>query len=138
MQIQVTETVTEDDQNALLTGLRAYNLQFLKTTYFGNLAVYWRNDREIIKGGLIGEIKGEWLCIKYLWMDESLRRCGYGRQLMQAAEQAAQERGCRHALVDTMSFQALPFYQKNGYQLKMTLDNFPEEGASRHYLTKTF
>lgn len=51
MQIQVTETVTEDDQNALLTGLRAYNLQFLKTTHFGNLAVYWRNDREIIKGG---------------------------------------------------------------------------------------
>ncbi len=42
------------------------------------------------------------------------------------------------ALVDTMSFQALPFYQKNGYQLQMTLDNFPETGSARHYLSKTF
>ncbi|TKU05287.1 N-acetyltransferase, partial [Citrobacter sp. wls828] len=27
MQIQITDTITEDDQNALLAGLRAYNRQ---------------------------------------------------------------------------------------------------------------
>ena len=57
---------------------------------------------------------------------------------MQEAEQQAQAQGCSHLLVDTMSFQALPFYQKNGYQLQMTLDNFPETGSARHYLSKTF
>ena len=30
------------------------------------------------------------------------------------------------------------FYEKNGYQLQMTLDNFPETGSARHYLSKTF
>ena len=40
MQIQITDTITEDDQNALLAGLRAYNRQFLRTTNFGDLAVY--------------------------------------------------------------------------------------------------
>lgn len=138
MQIQITNTVTEDDQNTLLTGLRAYNLQFLKTTNFGDLAVYWRDEHQVIQGGLIGKIKGEWLCIEFLWMHESLRKGGYGTKLMQAAERAACERGCRHALVDTMSFQALPFYQKNGYQLQLTLENFPEPGSARHYLSKTF
>ena len=120
MQIQITDTITEDDQNALLAGLRAYNRQFLRTTNFGDLAVYWRDERNDILGGLIGKIKGEWLCIDFLWMHDSLRKGGYGTKLMQAAEQTARERGCLHALVDTMSFQALPFYQKNGYQLQMT------------------
>lgn len=138
MQIQITDTVTEDDQNALLTGLRAYNFPFLKTSNFGDLAVYWRNEHNEILGGLIGQIKGEWLCIKFLWMHESLRQGGYGTNLIQAAEQTARERGCLHALVDTLSFQALPFYQKNGYQLQLTLENFPEQGAARHYLSKTF
>lgn len=138
MQIQITDTVTEDDQNALLTGLRAYNFPFLKTSNFGDLAVYWRNEHNEIQGGLIGKIKGEWLCIEFLWMHESLRKGGYGTKLIQAAEQTARERGCLHALVDTLSFQALPFYQKNGYQLQLTLENFPEQGAARDYLSKTF
>lgn len=138
MQLQITDTVTEDDQNVLLTGLRAYNLQYLKTTNFGDLAVYWRDDRNEIQGGLIGKIKGEWLCIEFLWMHESLREGGYGTKLIQAAEQAARDRGCNHALVDTMSFQALPFYQKNGFQLELTLNDFPEKGAARHYLSKAF
>lgn len=138
MQIQITDTVTEDDQNALLTGLRAYNFPFLKTSNFGDLAVYWRNEHNEIQGGLIGKIKGEWLCIEFLWMHESLRKGGYGTKLIQAAEQTARERGCLHALVDTLSFQALPFYQKNGYQLQLTLENFPEQGAACHYLSKTF
>ncbi|EEC0598690.1 GNAT family N-acetyltransferase [Salmonella enterica subsp. enterica] len=138
MHIHITDTVTEDDQNALFSGLLAYNLQFLKTSNFGSLAVYWRDESSEIMGGLIGKIKGEWLCIDYLWMHESLRKGGYGTNLMQTAEQTARERGCLHVLVDTMSFQALPFYQKNGYQLQMTLENFPEKGAARHYLSKSF
>ncbi|GKW21243.1 hypothetical protein PEC302107_29720 [Pectobacterium araliae] len=44
--------------------------------------------------------------------------------------------GCRHALVDTFIFQSLPFYEKQGYQLHMSLPDFPEEGMLRHYLIK--
>ncbi len=50
MQIQITDTITEDDQNALLAGLRAYNRQFLRTTNFGDLAVYWRDESNEILG----------------------------------------------------------------------------------------
>lgn len=37
--------------------------------------------------------------------------------LILALEQAARERGCTHAHLDTFSFQARPFYEKLGYEL---------------------
>lgn len=55
---------------------------------------------------------------------------------MRAAEKQAREEGCRHVLVDTFSFRALPFYQKQGYQLQMSLPDFPHVGMARHYLSK--
>lgn len=54
---------------------------------------------------------------------------------MQAAEQEAISRGCQFAQVDTFSFQARPFYEKHGYQLKMTLENVVG-GYHRYYLVK--
>ena len=39
MQIQITDTVTEDDQNALLTGLRAYNPG----------GIDWQNQRGMVE-----------------------------------------------------------------------------------------
>ncbi|EKA1352318.1 N-acetyltransferase, partial [Salmonella enterica] len=45
-------------------------------------------------------------------------------------------KGCVHGLVDTFSFQALPFYEKQGYILQMSLPDFPKVGSQRHYLIK--
>ncbi|AKQ43094.2 hypothetical protein CP97_02650 [Aurantiacibacter atlanticus] len=38
-------------------------------------------------------------------------------------------------MVETTSWQAKPFYEKNGYRLIATLNNRPK-GHSSHYLTK--
>lgn len=88
-------------------------------------------------GGLIASKKGKWVCIDYLWVSEETRGSGLGSMLMKAAEQEGKRTGCKHGLVDTFSFQALPFYVKQGYQLQMSLPDFPDEGIQRHYLTKT-
>jgi GNAT superfamily N-acetyltransferase len=88
-------------------------------------------------GGLIGTCKSEWLSISYLWVSEAMRGSGLGTELIRAAEREAVKQGCQQSLVDTFSFQALPFYQKQGYVLQMTLNDFPEKGIQRHYLTKT-
>ncbi len=45
--------------------------------------------------------------------------------------------GYLFALVDTFSFQALPFYQKQRYQPQMSLPDFPQAGMQRHDLAKT-
>lgn len=95
------------------------------------------HDEGVLLGGLIASCKANWLDIHYLWVDESRRGARLGAEIMSRAEQAARQAGCQQALVDTMSFQALGFYQKQGYRLKMTLDDFPVEGQQRHYLIKT-
>ena len=54
---------------------------------------------------------------------------------MRAAEQEARDRGCSHAHCDTYDFQALPFYQKLGYQVFGQLEDYPA-GHTRYFLQK--
>lgn len=95
-----------------------------------------RDDNGVMLGGLIGVRKGDWLNIDYLWVSDSVRGTGVGSQLIKTAEEEARRKGCRHALVDTVSFQARPFYEKQGYQVQMSLQDYPYQGMQRHYLTK--
>lgn len=136
MYLRVTNEITEQEQEELLDGLRAYNKPFINNRGWGSLGVFCRDAEGKMTGGLIGSRKGEWLCISYLWVSETVRGTGLGSELMRSAESEARKLGCLQSMVDTFSFQALPFYEKQGYILKMTLDDFPEKGIQRHYLTK--
>ncbi|WP_276853554.1 GNAT family N-acetyltransferase [Enterobacter oligotrophicus] len=138
MHLSTTDNVTPQEKEELLTGLRAYNGQFLDlTTFSGDIGVYVRDDKGAMLGGLIGVRKGNWLNIDYLWVSDSVRGTGVGSQLIKTAEDEARRKGCSHALVDTVSFQARPFYEKQGYQLQMSLPDYPYPGMQRHYLTKS-
>lgn len=137
MQLSITDTITEHEQEELLQGLRVYNSQFISfSRVASDIAVYARDESGKLRGGLIGNRQGEWLNIKYLWVSDEIRGNGLGGQLMRAAEDEARKQGCKHALVDTFSFQARPFYEKQGYEVTMTLDDFPYAGIQRHYLSK--
>jgi cation transport ATPase len=58
-----------------------------------------------------------------------------GHVLAAAVVRAAAERGCRHAHLDTFSYQARPFYERLGYRLFGELENYPP-GHSRFFLRK--
>ena len=55
--------------------------------------------------------------------------------LLDAAAQEAKRNGCMTILIKTYSFQAPAFYMKNGFNIKHTLDNFPQ-GYVYYTLTK--
>lgn len=138
MHLNTTDAVTPQEKEELLTGLRTYNGQFLDlSTFSGDIGVYVRDDKGVMLGGLIGVRKGDWLNIEYLWVSDAVRGSGVGSQLIKTAEDEARRKGCTHALVDTASFQARPFYEKQGYQLQLSLQDYPYPGMQRHYLTKT-
>ncbi|GAA0500457.1 GNAT family N-acetyltransferase [Tatumella terrea] len=137
MQLTVTTKVSDEERDALFAGLRGYNLQFLDPGRMGQSGIFSRRDNGEITGGLMASRKGLWFCIDYLWVTEDCRGQGLASQLIARAEAEAVRHGCRYAQVDTFSFQALPFYTGRGYTLKMTLEDFPEEGMQRHYLTKS-
>ncbi|MDP3936617.1 MAG: hypothetical protein Q8R92_00595 [Deltaproteobacteria bacterium] len=44
-------------------------------------------------------------------------------------------RRCAHAHLDTFSYQARPFYERHGYTLFATLDDYPP-GHKRYFLRK--
>ncbi|WKE67276.1 GNAT family N-acetyltransferase [Gallaecimonas kandeliae] len=99
------------------------------------LAVSLAGDQGELLGGIDGNTFGNWLFIEHLWVNPAQRGQGTGSKLLAAMETAARQRGCTKAFLDTLDFQARPFYERHGYVLAFTLDHYPLDGA-RHYLTK--
>ncbi|MEJ5078154.1 N-acetyltransferase [Erwinia sp. MYb535] len=110
------DDIPEADREALLEGLRGYNRQFIDKSGWGPVGVFCRDQQGIIVGGVMASLVGIWLSLDI-----------YG---------SAKRNQKVHSIVDTFSFQALPFYEKQGFVLQLTLPDFPDPGKQRHYLTK--
>lgn len=124
---RITANPTHDDIEAVKNGLREYNHHFIAPDVFKELAVFIEDEAGNKTGGLIAETVGKFLNIKFLWVDKSLRGQDCGTLLMREAEEEAIARGCQYALVDTFSFQARPFYERLGFECKMTLEDYIED-----------
>ncbi|MDF7657807.1 GNAT family N-acetyltransferase [Erwiniaceae bacterium L1_54_6] len=136
MQLQVTERVTHQDLDEVRLGLNAFNSRFINIDELKAIGVFVTDTDGKKLAGLTGSTSGNWLRIDMLWVSDTLRGQGVGSKLILAAEEEARARGCCYAQVDTASFQARPFYEKLGYTLRFSLDNYPRH-HQRHYLSKT-
>ena len=132
----MTIYVSENSPDSALVqeGLRAFNAQHVPPAVARPLHVIAKAGGEVL-GGLIGVSLWNWFFIRDLWVTDSHRRTGVGSKIIKIAEQAAKERGCEFAHLDTFSFQARGFYEKNGYHVFGTLPNYPR-GSDRFYLMK--
>lgn len=99
------------------------------------IAVTLTNEHGEIVGGVSAKTFGIWLLIENLWIHEKLRSQGYGFKILTMLEQAAKKRGCEFALLDTLNFQARPFYEKYGYKLQWTQKCYPREGC-KYFMVK--
>lgn len=136
MQLNVTDAVTHQDLDEVRLGLNTFNSSFINIDEFKSIGVFVTDEHGKKLAGLTGSTTGNWLRIDMLWVSEALRGQGVGSKLLNAAEEEARRRGCCYAQVDTASFQARPFYEKSGYTLRFSLDNYPRH-HQRHYLSKT-
>jgi len=101
------------------------------------LVIPIRDDDGAVAGGFWGVTNFQWLRVQMLFVPEALRGQRVGATLMAAAEREAEARGCHGAIVDTLSFQAGPFYRKIGYELFGVLEDCPP-GYNQLYLYKRF
>ena len=136
--VTLTDQPDAADTKFIEEGLAAYNLQFVRSYGTQRLELLLHDATGKLRGGLLGLTWWGWLRIDILWLDDTVRGQDWGRHLMEAAEAEAIRRGCHHAFLDTMSFQALPFYLKLGYTVFGELDDLPTAtGHSMHFLQKT-
>jgi GNAT superfamily N-acetyltransferase len=133
--LSIETAPTREDIAVLEAGLSTHALPFTGTGGFEPLAVFSRDPARRILGGAYGRTNWNWLHIHNVWVAEEERGKGLGRRLMLAIEAAAAERGCRHAHLDTFSYQARPFYERLGYRLFGELESYPP-GHSRFFLRK--
>ena len=126
---------SESDINEVRAGLIKHNTPFLEGIPKSQVG-YYAMEEGVKVGGVIADLWGNWLLIKFLWVDDSMRGKQVGSQLLQRLEKYAQSQGCTSSLVDTLSFQAKPFYEKHGYQCQMVLENYPLD-SSLAFLTKS-
>ncbi|RWZ58603.1 GNAT family N-acetyltransferase [Halobacillus fulvus] len=102
-----------------------------------NISFILKDDAGNIQGGITLNMFWHHMHIDFLWVNERLRGEGYGRALLEKAEEFAQERGCRFIYLDTFSFQAPEFYKSNGYEVFGVLEDHPK-GFNQYFLQKRF
>ncbi|RNF28392.1 hypothetical protein NM04_23425 [Massilia aurea] len=117
------------DANVVIQGLIDFNAAHAGGTAPQELLVTLRDHEGKVVGGLSGDTWVGWLQVHALWLADDVRARGLGRALMLEAEREAVRRGCTQAFLETLSFQALGFYEKLGYTVFSRLDGFPPGGA---------
>ena len=88
-----------------------------------------------LMGGLIASTYWGWLDIDDFWLSAPIRRQGHGRTMLRMAEEEARARGCQRAMLQTFSFQARAFYEKQGYRVAGVMEDYPP-GASFFWMRK--
>jgi GNAT superfamily N-acetyltransferase len=100
-----------------------------------HLSRFARDERGQAIAGAVGRTWGENVELQQIWMPETLRRTGLGTELLTVFENAARDRGCRLAYLETWTFQARGFYEKNGYRVVFEISGFAPE-LSKFTMTK--
>jgi GNAT superfamily N-acetyltransferase len=133
-EIQLDENPRLDDFRVVLDGVRAFNRDQTGNERPRQVACFLRDEGRIV-GGVQGSLWGRSVHIDALWVDEQYRSGGYGSNLMTTLEDYAATHGHPLVYLETTSFQALPFYQRLGYEV---FGELPEisEGHSLFFLRK--
>ena len=134
MQLTPPQLPQDHEFEALRRGLNGFNEAVTGYLHRERIASFIK-DEEGGLGGILGEIKWGWLHIEGLWVDESLRSDGWGTRLLGTMEQYARSQGITNYHLETTSFQALPFYQKQGYEVFGELPYMPP-GHVSYFLKK--
>jgi ribosomal protein S18 acetylase RimI-like enzyme len=109
------QTATEAQRTSIVAPLEAYSRDqgfFWSPTHVA-LAL---QDGPAIQGGLLGFIQWDWFHIETLGVAASLRGQGWGRKLIEAAQDIACKEECQGMWVSTFTFQAPGFYEQLGFE----------------------
>ena len=100
-----------------------------------SISCFAKDEAGTVVGGAVGRWWGDCCELQQLWVAESHRRQGIGKQLMDAFETKAQQHGCKQLFLETFSFQSPEFYEKLGYTRDHQRVGFPH-GILKYLMSK--
>ncbi|GAB4237392.1 MAG: GNAT family N-acetyltransferase [Chlamydiales bacterium] len=130
------EVMDQELKNQIYQGFREHSLATLGVE--GNqkeITLTIRDDQENLIGVIHGMAFWGGFHLKHLFVNAEFRHQGIGRILISQLIERVKEHGSRFIFVETMSFQAVGFYQKFGFYEEFVRNGF-DQGASFHHLKK--
>ena len=136
--ITVTDAPSAEARAAVFNGLVGYNDAKVGRREGQPLAVLVSDPATAaVVGGVIGFSWSGVLAIDFVFLPERLRGLGLGALMLQRADAEARRRGCRAAVLFTMTYQAPGFYARLGWQEFGRVPSDPP-GTERIYFRKEF
>ncbi|MBQ4898778.1 GNAT family N-acetyltransferase [Paenibacillus sp. Marseille-P2973] len=126
---------TIEESNFVRNKLIKFNSEHVPNGRYEEINLCLKNNKGEIIAGLNSAICWNWMEVDILWVHEDYRKKGYGKQLLDEAEQISREKNCSFIKLNTFSFQAPDFYKKNGYQIIAVIENAPKD-YKHYYLLK--
>ena len=136
--VTVTDAPDPRVEAVVSAGLRRFNFEQSGIDDSRPLAVVVSDPRtNEVLGGITGRSSRGTLFIDLVYLPERLRGGGLGGRMLAMAEEEGRRRGCRTAVLWTLSYQAPAFYDRHGWQRFGEIPCEPP-GASRIFFTKRF
>lgn len=137
MSLYIVKEHNKQAKQNIEEALYQFNLKHFPVDLRGRyeeIHLFIKDENDNVRGELLAEVCWNWLEINILIIDEGIRASGFGTKLLLEIEEIALERESDFIKVDTLSFQALGFYEKNGYKVFGSLDNVGRD--HKHYYLK--
>lgn len=135
-EIVLTDVVDDRLEAVINNGLNAFNDE---ATGYGDRRPLAVTVKDPATGEILGGAKGRTslglLFIELFWLPKALRGSGLGSRILRMMEEEGRRRGCRSAVLLTISFQAPDFYRRQGWRVFGEIPCDPP-GTSRVFMTK--
>jgi len=133
----VQEHLTDELKKKIYAGFKEHAIESAGQDGMGDPIAFVSKENNEYVGAVVVQPFWGTLHIKYVWVRGDKRNQQIGKSLLEAAFEYGQAQNYPFAFVETMSFQALGFYQKMGFALEFTRHGYAD-GLAFHYLRKDF
>lgn len=118
------DTIPKEYEEVLYRGISEEALHAKGLPPIRPFSIFIKDQKGNILGGASGTLFYGSLYVDSLWIDKTLRHQRWGTKLIHEAEKIGRERGATFVTLNTMDWEALPFYQKLGYAIEFTREGY--------------
>lgn len=135
MRVEVHQDASPPGADDVTAGLLAHLIERAGDWPRQPLTLLLKDKAGEVRGGIRAMVALCWLQVDHFWIDEALRGQGHGGRLLARAEAEARALGAIGAHLTTSTFQAIGFYERQGYREIGRLHDRPP-GQDRVWMAK--